>query len=247
MAFFSPHALRGCGWPFEACSWTFLPNRSVRATVVSTPTSADIPREASVHTMASKYEDDDAEYAEEHLDESDPLFWLQSLPGGGEEWSVFIKAAEWWHQEHPKWFNEFADQHCYLFDNLPLQTADKMECPLECTEIHNRFMEEYEEMLEDFIVEEGSSYEEFVEEAGKMLGGTQLSIIETTEHTDFLKTLMSSIEYKNFHNLLVNAARRKKYGDKKNKKGKRPSRRKYSDEYEDEADDIRNGSGSSKK
>ena len=146
------------------------------------------------------------------------MFWLQSLPGGGEEWSVFIKAAEWWHQEHPKWFNNFADQHCYLFDNLPLQTADKMECPLECTESHNRFMEEYEEMLEDFIVEEGSSYEEFVEEAGKMLSGAQLSIIETTEHTDFLKTLMSSIEYKNFHNLLVNAARRKKYGDKKNKK-----------------------------
>ena len=168
--------------------------------------------------MSSKYEDDEVGYAEEELDENDPMFWLQSLPGGGEEWSVFIKAAEWWHQEHPKWFNEFADQHCYLFDNLPLQTADKMECPLECTEIHNRFMEEYEEMLEDFIVEEGSSYEEFVEEAGKMLSGAQLSIIETTEHTDFLKTLMSSIEYKNFHNLLVNAARRKKYGDKKNKR-----------------------------
>ena len=65
--------------------------------------------------------------------------------------------------------------------------------------------------------------EEFVEEAGTMLKGNQLTIIETTEHTDFLKTLMSSVEYYYFHNLLVNAARANKYGGgkgrKKNKKG----------------------------
>ena len=65
--------------------------------------------------------------------------------------------------------------------------------------------------------------EEFVEEAGTMLKGNQLTIIETTEHTDFLKTLMSSVEYYYFHNLLVNAARKKKYGGgkgrKKNRKG----------------------------
>ena len=103
--------------------------------------------------MSSKYNDEEGYEEEEEIDESDPMFWLQSLPGGGEEWSVFIKAAEWWHQEHPKWFTAFADQHCYLFDDLELQTADKMECPLQCTEIHNRFMEEYEEMLEDFIWE----------------------------------------------------------------------------------------------
>lgn len=183
--------------------------------------------------MASKYIDEEDEYKEssKHMDEGDgvqsvseddPLYWLQCLPGGGEEFSVFVKAAEWWHQEHPSWFSEFAETHCYLFDDLELLSADKMECPLECTELHNRFMAEYEEMLEDFIAEEGSSMEEFVEEAGSMLKGNQLSIIETSEHTDFLKTLMSSVEYYYFHNLLVNAARKKKYGGrKKNKKGRK--------------------------
>ena len=194
--------------------------------------------------MSSKYNDEEGYEEGEEIDESDPMFWLQNLPGGGEEWSVFIKAAEWWHQEHPKWFTNFADQHCYLFDDLELQTADKMECPLQCTEIHNRFMEEYEEMLEDFIIEEGSSYEEFVEEAGKMLNGTQLSIIETTEHTDFLKTLLSSVEYKHFHNLLVNAARRKKYGNKKGKKNKKKKKKKN---YDNDDEDNNNNGGSTKK
>jgi|EP00945_MAST-04E_sp_MAST-4E-sp1_P007431 hypothetical protein len=183
--------------------------------------------------MASKYIDEEDEFKEssklmeeeegQGVGEDDPMYWLQCLPGGGEEFSVFVKAAEWWHQEHPNWFQGFAEQHCYLFDDLELLSADKMECPLECTELHNRFMEEYEEMLEDFIAEEGSSMEEFVEEAGTMLKGNQLTIIETTEHTDFLKTLMSSVEYYYFHNLLVNAARKKKYGGgkgrKKNRKG----------------------------
>ena len=90
-----------------------------------------------------------------------------------------------------------------------------------------------------------SSYEEFVEEAGKMLNGTQLSIIETTEHTDFLKTLLSSVEYKHFHNLLVNAARRKKYGNKKGKKNKKKKKKKNYDN--DDEDNNNNSGGSTKK
>jgi hypothetical protein len=144
------------------------------------------------------------------------------LPGGAqEEYSIFVKAAEWWCAEHPKWFKTFAFNHCYLFDELDLLPPDQMECPLECTELHRRFMDEYEEMLEDFIAEEGSSMEEFVAEASRMLKGNQLTLIETNEHTDFLKTLMSSVEYYYFHNLLVNAARQQRGKGKKGKGGGR--------------------------
>ena len=97
-----------------------------------------------------------------------------------------IKAAEWWHQEHPSGSTSLLISTATCLTTYPCKLRTKWNVHLS-VQIHNRFMEEYRKCW-DFLVEEGSSYEEFVEEAGKMLSGAQLSIIETTEHTDFLKT-----------------------------------------------------------
>ena len=69
-------------------------------------------------------------------------------------------------------------------------------------------------------------------------------LVVRNQDTDFLKTLLSSIEYKHFHNLLVNAARRKKYGNKKGKKNKKKKKKNYDN---DDEDNNNNGGGSTKK
>ena len=149
------------------------------------------------------------------VSEDDPLYWLQCLPGG-EEFSVFVKAAGGGTKNTQVGLVNFP-KHCYLFDDLELLSADKMECHLN-TPRTTIDLWPIRRNARRFYCEEGSSMEEFVEEAGSMLKGNQLSIIETSEHT-ILKTLMSSVEYYYFHNLLVNAARKKKYGGRRTRRG----------------------------
>ena len=118
-------------------------------------------RDPSANNVSKR--DDDVGYAEEEqLDESDHCFCYSLFPwrrgveciyqplNGGTRASEVVQRVY--------------DQHCYLFDNLPPQTADKMECPLGGQKFTTGL---WKSENKDFIVEEGSSYEEFVEEAGK--------------------------------------------------------------------------------
>ena len=72
---FSPRrALRGGGISSASFPYAGAGNASVDPN-----SSREYLETPLVQIMSSKYEDDDVGYAEEQLDESDPLFWLQSL------------------------------------------------------------------------------------------------------------------------------------------------------------------------
>jgi hypothetical protein len=149
-----------------------------------------------------------------------------ALPGMQAELSIFCRVADWWGETHASWFKEFADQHCHHWDaDEELRDASEIECKLEWTALHHEFLEKFEEIVEAFIRGEGSDLESFVGDAEKLLAGVSLTLFEDSGHTDFLNSVFSCLEYTHFHNIMVNAGRRKKYGGGRQRKHKGKSKK----------------------
>ena len=149
-----------------------------------------------------------------------------ALPGMQAELSIFCRVADWWGETHSTWFKEFADKHCHHWDaSEELRDASEIECKLEWTALHHEFLEKFEEIVEAFIRGEGSDLESFVGDAEKLLAGVSLTLFEDSGHTDFLNSVFSCLEYTHFHNIMVNAGRRKKYGSGRQRKHKGKSKK----------------------
>ena len=109
----------------------------------------------------------------------------------GEELSIFCIVADWWSEEHGTWFTEFSDKHCHLWDaENELQDADDIECKLEWTTLHHEFLENFEQMVEQFISKQGSTVEDFIMDAQKLMNGITLTLFEETAHADFLNSIL---------------------------------------------------------
>ena len=149
-----------------------------------------------------------------------------ALPGMHEQLSIFCRVADWWGETHSTWFKEFADRHCHHWDeNDELRDASEIECKLEWTSLHHDFLEQFEGIVEAFIRSEGSTLEAFVADAEKMLSGVCLTLFENSGHMDFLRSVFSCLEYTHFHNIMVNAGRRKKFGSGRQRKHKGKSKK----------------------
>ena len=98
-------------------------------------------------------------------------------------------------------------------------------CCCACVSIHHDFLERFEHMVESFISSEGSNVEDFIVDAKKLMDGVSLTIFEETGHEDFLNSVFSCLEYKHFHNIMINAGRRKKFGNGRRRKHKGKSKK----------------------
>lgn len=152
-------------------------------------------------------------------------FALPGMAETQEKPSLFRRVAEWWFENHGTWFDEFADANCHLWGDDELRGVQDGECRLEWTQVHNKFLQRYEALLEEFISQEGSTLQEFVEEAAQLLTGVSVSLFESSEQADFLNSVMSCLEYEHFHRIMVGAGRRKKFGGRKGKKKKKKGKK----------------------
>lgn len=171
-----------------------------------------------------------------------------ALPGMQNELSIFCRVADWWGETHSAWFSEFADKHCHHWDeNEELRDASEMECRLEWTSLHREFLEQFEGIVEGFIRDEGSSLEDFVSDAEKLLSGVSLTLFEDTGHVDFLNSVFSCLDYTHFHNIMVNAGRRKKFGGGRQRRHKGKSKKEKRFERAKQAQVEANASTSSRR
>jgi hypothetical protein len=146
--------------------------------------------------------------------------------GMEEEMSIFCIVADWWAEENGTWFNEFSDKHCHLWDGEnDLHDANDIECKLEWTSLHHEFLSLFEDMIESFIQTQNSTVEKFIIDAEKLMNGVSLTLFEDTGHTDFLNSVFSCLDYKHFHKIMVNAGRRKRFGNGRNRKHKGKSKK----------------------
>ena len=130
--------------------------------------------ESMANTLADLFADDSADGIVGFTNE-----------GNAEELPLFCIVADWWAEEHSTWFTDFSNKHCHLWNpDTDLADTDDIECKLEWTEVHHDFLNHFEKMVEGFIATQGSTVEDFIVDAKKLMDGVSLTLFEETAHTD---------------------------------------------------------------
>ena len=193
--------------------------------------------ESMANTLADLFADDSADGIVGFTNE-----------GNAEELPLFCIVADWWAEEHSTWFTDFSNKHCHLWNpDTDLADTDDIECKLEWTEVHHDFLNHFEKMVEGFIATQGSTVEDFIVDAKKLMDGVSLTLFEETAHTDFLNSVFSCLEYIHFHKIMINAGRRKKFGGGRNRKHKGKSKKERRFEKAKKDSEEANAAKSSKK
>lgn len=111
-----------------------------------------MPRSESKHTA---HDDDD--YEAKGSGGAKSTCEDKELQGDSEAPSLIQKVMDYFFDDDAfaQTFERWAEQHCAVFD------PDSEEMKLEYTELYNEFQAMFEEKLEDFIVSQGSSIEDF--------------------------------------------------------------------------------------
>lgn len=145
------------------------------------------------------------------------------LPGAGEDSSVLVRAAQWFGKDKRKLqllgdFAADAENHGIFADEVNGSQDDGTGFKLEYDACHKRYLALFEEQIEGFIADEGCSLEEFQRDCEEVRNGKSLTLFEHEDHAWFLEALMASLNYTDFHQKMVNAAKKHKFASKKKSK-----------------------------
>ena len=164
--------------------------------------------------MESKYDPD--ETRSEIGGQGTDFFELADiLPGFGAESSVIARAAEWFSngtrkQSSLTLLTDFADENCHIFRGarLTMEEDDGEGQKIEYSVCYDDYLQVFEESLEEFIEESGSDIDTFRYECSKVLKGQSVTLFDDESHLWFLNLLLSSLDYRHFHDTMVLAERK---------------------------------------
>ncbi|DAZ93687.1 TPA: hypothetical protein N0F65_008195 [Lagenidium giganteum] len=104
-------------------------------------------------------------------------------------------------------FEEHQEHADVFIDATECKDGD-VEHKHEYKQLHDRYLELFEEALSDFVESEGSTVEEFFRECRDILDGNYTALFEEHKYGWFVDRLLACLEYKQFYGLMVNEARR---------------------------------------
>ncbi|GAB9472690.1 hypothetical protein Gpo141_00009863 [Globisporangium polare] len=105
-------------------------------------------------------------------------------------------------------FDSFAREHADAFTDAVEAKDGDAEHKHEYKELHDRYLQLFEEGLSEFIESEGATIDEFFRECRGVVDGHYTALFEEHEHAWFVDRLLASMDYKHFYSLMVNEARR---------------------------------------
>lgn len=137
------------------------------------------------------------------------------LPGFGGDSSILARAAEWFSTASKSrgsltLLADFAEENCHIFHGARLTTEedDGEGQKLEYSVCYDDYLQLFEESLEEFIEESESDLDTFRLECSKVLKGQSVTLFDDESHLWFLNLLLSSLDYKHFHDTMVLAERK---------------------------------------
>lgn len=105
--------------------------------------------------------------------------------------------------------NDFQKKYRHIFeDYVDCKSSEDEEQNLECTIIFQEYQQLIEELLEDFVISNGSTIVEFYAECRSSLNGDFTALFEEHEHKWFVDALLSWLDYDAFFAEMVKSARR---------------------------------------